>query len=309
MARRTKGALALLLCSAGSCDAAWRLTFADEFDAAGLNASNWKVAAGGTHGAEQQLYTADEVWVRDGLLTLRTRRNPVECATPARPPGPSDGHGWCLPLNSSLETRRFNFTSGWLDTEGRFAQRYGRFSVRARLPDVRAANAWPAHWLMPDTTTASCTSSPGACAWPVGGEIDIMESYGAREDGNVFGTYHWADEAGRDLHCGGSTPARRCAPYNFSGRFPGVPADFSSHFHVYSVDWNASSIVWSVDGTSYWERHDGDRPGTDHSAKVCAHPMYLILNTAISAEPTLPAQPAHYPVVHEVDWVRVWEWV
>ena len=57
-----------------------------------------------------------------------------------------------------------------------------------------------------------------------------MESYGEREAGNVFGTYHWATEAGHDLHCGGSTPERRCAPYNFSGRFPGegVPADFSA---------------------------------------------------------------------------------
>ena len=88
-----------------------------------------------------------------------------------------------------------------------------------------------------------------------------------------------------------------------------MPADFSAAFHEYSVVWNASAIVWSVDGVDYWERHNGDRPGTDHSAQICSHPMYVILNTAVAASPALPAQPAHYPVTHEIDWVRVWEWV
>jgi beta-glucanase (GH16 family) len=150
----------------------------------------------------------------------------------------------------------------------------------------------------------------------VGGEIDIMESYGYRgegsssTDGNVFGTYHWANEQGHDLHCGGSTLAHRCAPYNFSGRYPGtgIKADFSADFHVYSIDWNASSIVWSVDGVPYWERHSGDRPQTDHSAQICSHEMYIILNTAVSNS-KLANNPPHYPVVHEIDWVKVWKWV
>ena len=74
--------------------------------------------------------------------------------------------------------QRFNFTSGWLDTEQKFSQRYGRFSVRARLPDVQATNIWPAHWLVPDQSSADCKEgvSRCACCWPVGGEIDIMES-------------------------------------------------------------------------------------------------------------------------------------
>ena len=83
----------------------------------------------------------------------------------------------------------------------------------------------------------------------------IMESYGNSTPGkdsrgNVFGTYHWANESGHDLHCGGSTLEKRCAPYNFSGRYPvdGQESDFSSDFHVYSVDWTADSITWSVDG-------------------------------------------------------------
>jgi hypothetical protein len=58
----------------------------------------------------------------------------------------------------------------------------------------------------------------------------------------------------------------------------------------------------------YWERHNGDRPGTDHSAAICTHEMYIILNTAVQANPLPPTEPDHYPVEHLVDWVRVWEW-
>jgi hypothetical protein len=302
----------------------WRLTFEDDFNGTELNTSRWNLPNGGIHGNELELYTAGEVSVRDGKLTIRSRYNPTRCepqkAGRTRTLGrrrplmghPSDGHGWCLPAANG--SRLYNFTSGWLDTEALFAQRFGRFTVRAKLPDVDALSAWPAHWLLPDITSDGCKRDLASCAWPVGGEIDIMESWGKHLDfdGNVFGTYHWATKPGEDLHCGGTTPERRCAPYNFSGRYPGagLPADFSKSFHEFSVVWNESSIVWSVDGNQYWERHNGDRPGTGHSAQIRSHQMYLILNTAISAnKPAVPPHPPHYPVSHEIDWVRVWEWV
>ena len=96
----------------------------------------------------------------------------------------------------------------------------------------------------------------------------------------MFGTYHWANESGKDLHCGGPSPEKRCEPYQFSGRYPcvrsccsaplksyisactggrsilttlvdrvdGSPSDFSRDFHVYSIDWNETTITWSIDG-------------------------------------------------------------
>ena len=165
----------------------WRLTFADDFDT--LNTSRWNVADGGVHGAnELELYTGEAVAVKDGVLSITTRWQPTDCvpANGSAAPGPSDGHGWCVggkPAPASggpgpPGTQRLNFTSGWLDTEQHFAQRFGRFSVRAKLPDVQAANIWPAHWLVPDQSTTDCKAgvSRCACCWPVGGEIDIMES-------------------------------------------------------------------------------------------------------------------------------------
>ncbi len=177
-----------LVNSASSKGGFWRLTFSDEFET--LNESTWNVAGGGTHGAnELQLYTGNEVFVQDGKLSIRTRWNPMDCVPAngsAKTPGPSDGHAWCLNGQPAppgggagpAGTQRFNFTSGWLDTERKFSQRFGRFSVRAKLPSVQATNIWPAHWLVPDQSSPDCKAgvSRCACCWPVGGEIDIMES-------------------------------------------------------------------------------------------------------------------------------------
>jgi beta-glucanase (GH16 family) len=257
-------AVAASVSTVAPTDGFWRLTFSDEFEI--LNASSWNVAGGGTHGAnELQLYTGDEVSVQDGKLSIRTRWNPMDCVPAngsAKTPGPSDGHAWCLDRQPApagggagpAGTQRFNFTSGWMDTEQKFAQRFGRFSVRAKLPNVQATNIWPAHWLVPDQSSADCKAgvSRCACCWPVGGEIDIMESCaftmrsrasqpfrgrlrkadlplrsidgnstpGKDTKGNVFGTYHWANQSGKDLHCGGPSPKKRCDPYQFSGRYP-----------------------------------------------------------------------------------------
>jgi len=286
-----------------------------EFDGDRLNSSIWTSKDWGTHGpTELQLYLAEEASVSNGVLTLRTRFNPQWCL-------PSTSAPSCTPSNASTPgAKQYNYTSAWVDTEHKFKHRFGRFEVRAKLPDPRSWGTWPAHWLMPEPET----SDPPNVCWPVGGEIDIMESYGNSYDqwgnhhnGSVYGTYHWATDCGKDMHCGGSTPAHRCAPYNYSGMFPtpgekSYPIDFSQDFHIFAVEWNETSIRWYVDGAFYWERHNGDRAGTDHSAKITTNPMYFILNTAINPgdlpPPGTPSgTPRPMPVYHVVDWVRVYE--
>ena len=210
----------------------------------------------GLHGpTELELYMAEDCIVENGFLRLRTRWNPTFCKNVSGASCPASKQG-------APGARLYNYTSCWVDSKSHVFQQYGRFEVRARLPDPRSYGVWPAHWLMPEP---EASTPPNVC-WPVGGEIDIMESLGrskgTRNNGTVFGTYHWAKQCGEDLRSG------------LNGVYPpvGAPAiDYSADFHTYAIEWNASSIVWFVDNRSYWERHNGDRPDDPaHSAVIMA---------------------------------------
>jgi beta-glucanase (GH16 family) len=115
-------------------DDAWVLTWGDDFTGPGLNLTNWTPRNNESHcePCEPELYLASNVAVANGTLVLTTKRDSVM--------GP-DG-------------LLYNFSSGWVDTQNKFAQQYGRWAVSAKLPPQNATGAWPAHWLMPANTCA-----------------------------------------------------------------------------------------------------------------------------------------------------------
>lgn len=87
----------------------------DNFDGTSINLSNWNVAHNFTHGdKELQLYLRDDVYVASGNLVLRTRRNPT-----------------------MYGRKLYNWTSGWVDTMHKAYSPFGRFEIRARLPDPK----------------------------------------------------------------------------------------------------------------------------------------------------------------------------
>ena len=123
----------------------WVLTWSDEFSGpVGPPSSRyWTVRSNYTHGQKElQLYTRNEALL-DGkghlVLTTRAKRN-------------FDKSG-----------KLYNYSSGWVDTQDKFSQMYGKFEVRAKLPNPSVIGIWPAHWLMPERNAWNC--------WPVGGEI------------------------------------------------------------------------------------------------------------------------------------------
>ena len=99
----------------------WKPVWQDEFNGKKLSPKKWNVLLRETskHN-ELQYYLPDEVYLEKGCLRLRSR------------------------------VRDFgsqHYTSGRVDTSGKFAPTYGRFEIRARLPGGKGL--WPAHWLYP----------------------------------------------------------------------------------------------------------------------------------------------------------------
>lgn len=179
-----------------------RLTLFEDFTGSTLNTTRWNVRNNESHccPAEPELYLADEV--NTPASSMQSYHVPVVHTLVCRPSGVP--RRW-LPGATNKTAQRDRATWGSLQVhkwmgghQGEVVsgtvvrpktltwcnvsqhchtrsstcfQRYGRFEVHAALPARNETGTWPAHWLMPNPSTAS---PPNVC-WPVGGEIDIME--------------------------------------------------------------------------------------------------------------------------------------
>ncbi len=104
------------------------------------------------------------------------------------------------------------YVSGLLTTEHSFAQTYGYFEMRARLPAGKGL--WPAFWLLPVSRE-----------WPP--EIDVFEVVG-QDPRTVHMTVH-------------SNAVQTIG-------FPVQVADTSAGFHDFGVLWGKSFVRWYFDG-------------------------------------------------------------
>jgi beta-glucanase (GH16 family) len=243
----------------------WILTWSDEFNGANgspPDASKWIAETGGNGWGNNELeyYTArpENAYQQDGNLVIRVLQEKYTGA---------DG-----------VTR--NYTSARLKTQGKFAQAYGRFEARIKIP--RGQGMWPAFWMLGDDIDSA--------RWPACGEIDIMENIG-KEPGIVHGSIHGPGYTGG---------AGLEAPF----RLPEGQA-FADDFHVYAVEWEPEAIRLYVDDHLYSTRTRADlRSGWKWTFD---HPFFLLLNVAVGGEwPGSPDATTVFPHTMLVDYVRVY---
>jgi beta-glucanase (GH16 family) len=250
----------------------WKLAWSDEFDYTGLpDAKRWTFETGFIRNNEAQYYTAgrkENARVEGGHLIIEARRESFHNA--GFHPGAKGQRG----------RQQADYTSASLTTEHRFAWKYGRIEVRARLP--RGRGAWPAIWML-GTNQASA-------GWPNCGEIDIMEYVGFEPD-----VIHANIHAGKYNHARGTG----------KGSSIRIEKPFDA-FHLYAMEWRPDRLDFFVDGRIYFTYKKEPEAGND--AWPFDKPFYLILNLAIGG--TWGAQKgideAIFPQRYEVDYVRVY---
>jgi beta-glucanase (GH16 family) len=171
------------------------------------------------------------------------------------------------------------YTSARLVTKGTGDWKYGRIDVRARIP--KGLGTWPAIWMLASTTPLK---------WPDDGEIDIMEHVGY-DQGQIHGSVHTK----KYNHVLGT---HKTGIIN-------VP-DCSEKFHVYSVNWDASSVNVAVDNTVYFT-FANEQSG--YAAWPFDNPMHLLMNIAIGGNwgGQKGVDTTIWPVRMEVDYVRVYQ--
>jgi beta-glucanase (GH16 family) len=172
------------------------------------------------------------------------------------------------------------YTSTKILSRGKGDWLYGKIEVRAKLPKGRGT--WPAIWMLPTEWKYG--------GWPASGEIDIMEHVGFNE-GQVHGTVH--------------TEAYNHVKGTQKGGFTKV-ADATTAFHTYSMEWEANSISFKIDGQLFYSF---GRTGNGFAEWPFDQRFYLIMNIAVGGGwgGQQGVDESIWPQRMEVDYVRVYQ--
>lgn len=243
--------------------ASWNLVWSDEFDQPDGTApdpAKWNYQQGGSGwgNGELEYYTdsLDNSYIENGMLVIKA-------------------------INE-YELGR-DYTSARLTTQFKGDWTFGRFEIRAKLPNTQGI--WPAFWLLPSRGRYG--------SGPPGGEIDIMELIGS-EPSRSYATLHY-----------GNPPERSSGYYDLSGG-----KTFADDFHIFALEWEPDEIRWYLDDTlfhtaSEWftsARKDAQFPAPYDQD------FYLIVNVAVGGHwPGSPDETSIFPQMMYVDYVRVYQ--
>ena len=171
-----------------------------------------------------------------------------------------------------------DYTSSRLKSQGLYQFTYGRADIRAKLP--ASAGTWPAIWML--------GANYPTVDWPRCGEIDIMEQTGWDKN-KTLGTCHWFN-----------TSSSSHASYGLDTSVPTA----STEFHVYSIEWDATSIKILVDDVQFFVMSSG-------SSSIPSSPFesdfFFILNVAMGGTLGGTIDPNFTEDSMEVDYVRVYQ--
>lgn len=236
----------------------WIMVWHDEFDVDGpVDETKWTHAVGGDGfgNQEAQYYSnsTDNSFVSNGNLVIKAKKETV---------GNND------------------YTSAKLISHKKGDWKYGKFEIRAQLPNGKGM--WPAIWMLPTTEKYG--------AWPKSGEIDIMENVGFEPD-----VIHWNTHTEAFNHSIGTNKGDKNSfsePYN--------------KFHVYTIEWNEDKIEFFVDGVKYFQF---DKESDSYKEWPFDQEFYLILNSAVGGTwgGLEGIDNNIFPQEMRVDYVRVYE--
>ena len=204
---------------------AWVCTFDDEFDGTSLDRSKWLVQTDlptrTGHSTECLVDNPNNVAVADGTLRLTVRKEaaPFTCAA----------------ASGSYSSQ---YTSGSVTSYTKFSQAYGRFEVRAKLPDTTIPGLQETLWLWPDNATKYG-------GWPLSGEIDFGEFYSRYAGWNIPFIHYSYLQSTVSWLTNTNVYTALPAPSNQ----PGMTCSYDrAAFNTYTVVWAPGRIALQVNG-------------------------------------------------------------
>lgn len=241
------------------------MLFDDEFNGSSIDTSKWDIQFRNSaphSGVDQSssriqqnpflaYYTPDDAYLNNGNLVLKAENRPYET----------------MP-----------YTSGAIDTAGKFSFLYGKLEVRAKLDKGKGLK--PTMWLL----GAKCLNFGDCAHWPSPGydEIDLVEQVGQRPT-NIYTTNHFTDSSGQKA-------SKECVNYSHTSYWTG--------YHTFAVDWTPTQITWYIDGQSVCASTVG----------IPSHPMFVILNFVVGGPfAQSPGKRTVFPSYFTIDYARVYK--
>ncbi len=170
------------------------------------------------------------------------------------------------------------YTSASIITNKKHSWQYGRFEIRAKVPPGKGP--WAAFWAKGDSQNTGQ-------GWPRCGEIDIME-YAAKDPVMIQNVIYGESSS------------------DYKQETKRIYTDYSTDFHIYSLDWNANKLVFAIDNVV---THVVDI--SNISPNPFRQKFSILLNLALGAstDRTLGGKldPSSLPVEFKVDYVRIYQ--
>jgi beta-glucanase (GH16 family) len=249
----------------------WQCTYDDEFTGDTLDRRFWVPQTGGsTTGSGSMTACAadlpETIAVRNGMLELSVVELPQ--------------------VRSCTRRKTSKYAFGQVMHYGTFSQTYGKYEIRAKLPDLREPGVQESFWLWPKKNTYG--------AWPASGEIDFAEHYSSRPD--LDRPY---------LHY---LPGATTAGTNDNVTNANCPIR-SGEFNTYGVEWEPGRITVLLNGeVCFIDDYSSATAAVHGQNSPFDKPFYLSLNQAMGASGNV-YDPAVVPdkVTTQVDYVRIWK--
>lgn len=173
-----------------------------------------------------------------------------------------------------------DFASALVTTQGAFAQTFGYFEIKAKLPEQ--SGTWPAFWLLPVEKTVA---NQGRLA-----EVDVFEHYGGTKTVMSGTTPVVIDRVGRPFS---TVHTLIDGVEKNMGRVPTDRIDLKQ-FHTFGVLWTPAEFVFYVDDR---ETFRTPNPGVSDS-------HYMVVNLDISENAGAVDPKLKTSLI--VDWMRAW---
>jgi len=260
----------------------WKLVWSDEFNYTGHpDPAKWGYEEGYVRHNELQYYTVNRLEnarVDGQHLLIELRKETPQSFLP-----------------TSINDEWHRYTSASLNTRNTALWTYGRFEIRAMMPQGKGT--WPAIWFLSPLRTPNVPGPPqprrpdgkeadGPFRGPnqgesSQGEIDLMESWGSHPN-----------EVAVHIHgTRGRTPSKDV-------RVDGL----YDRFHLYALEWYPDHMDFFLDDRKILTYTQDPAAGWSFD-----HPMYLIMNVACGGPDEPAPDDTKLPQFMTVDYVRVYQ--